>query len=211
MRQNNDPLNFQKHWGSRLMGGNYFGQAAVYLIEIIFGLYILALLLRYLLARVRADFYNPISQMLVKVTNPTVKPLRRFIPGYFGIDWPTIVLLFFFQGLEIILVSLVKFGGIPAPAGLFVLTFAYLLKLLIYTHLFIVIIQVIISWVNPGAYNPITVILYQLSEPILKPARRLIPPAGGFDWSALVVLIIMQLMIILLVSPLMDLGSRLSV
>lgn len=193
------------------MGGNYFAQAGIYLIEIIVGLYILALLLRYLLARVRADFYNPVSQMLVKVTNPTVKPLRRFIPGYLGIDWPTIILLFIFQGLEIVLISLIKFGGIPAPAGLFVLTFASLLQTVIYVHLFIIIIQVVISWVNPGAYNPITVILFQLSEPVLKPARRIIPPAGGFDWSALVVLIIMQLMLILLVSPLMDLGSQLSV
>jgi YggT family protein len=192
------------------MGGNYFAQAGTYLIEIVFGLYILALLLRYLLARVRADFYNPISQMLVKVTNPTVKPLRRIIPGYLGIDWPSIILLFFFQGLKLVLISLITYGAIAAPAGLFVLTLANLLQTVIYVHLFIIIIQVVISWVNPGAYNPITVIMHQLSEPILKPARRLIPPAGGFDWSALVVLIAMQLMIILLVSPLMDLGGRLS-
>jgi YggT family protein len=193
------------------MGGNYIAQAAVYLIEIVFGLYILAVLLRYLLARVRADFYNPLSQFIVKVTNPPLKPLRRLIPGYLGIDWPSIVLLCFVQGLEITLLALVTSGHIPAPAGLFVLIIAHLLKMVIYVHLFIIIVQVVISWVNPGAYNPITVIMYQLSEPILKPARRLIPPAGGFDWSPLVVLIIMNLMIILLVSPLMDLGQRLSI
>jgi YggT family protein len=192
------------------MGGNYFAQAAVYLIEIVFGLYILAVLLRFLLARVRADFYNPLSQFLVKITNPAIKPLRRLIPGYLGIDWPSIILLMFFQSLEILLISLATIGTIPAPPGLFVLTVANLLQTVIYVHLFIIIIQVVISWVNPGAYNPLTVIMYQLSEPILKPARRLIPPAGGFDWSPLVVLIIMNLMLILLVSPLMDLGRRLS-
>ncbi len=192
------------------MGGNYFVQAAVFLIEIIFGLYILAVLLRYLLARVRADFYNPLSQFIVKVTNPPIKPLRRLIPGYLGIDWPSIILLFIVQGLEIILISLVASGRIPAPMGLFVLTFAHLLKTVIYVFLFIIIVQVVISWINPGAYNPLTVIMYQLSEPILKPARRLIPPAGGFDWSPLIVLIIMNLLIILMVSPLMDLGRRLS-
>ena len=87
------------------MGGNYFAQAALYLIEIVFGLYILAVLLRYLLARVRADFYNPLSQFLVKITNPPIKPLRRFIPGYLGVDWPSIILLLFLQGLEIIMMA----------------------------------------------------------------------------------------------------------
>ncbi len=192
------------------MGGNYFAQAALYLIEIVFGLYILAVLLRYLLARVRADFYNPLSQFLVKITNPPIKPLRRFIPGYLGIDWPSIILLLFLQGLELIFIALVSSGQIPAPPGLFVLTIANLLKTVIYVHMFIIIIQIVISWVNPGAYNPITVIMYQLSEPVLKPARRLIPPAGGFDFSPMIAIIVMQLMIILLVSPLMDLGARLS-
>jgi YggT family protein len=192
------------------MGGNYFAQAALYLIEIVFGLYILAVLLRYLLARVRADFYNPLSQFLVKITNPPIKPLRRLIPGYLGIDWPSIILLFFLQGLEIIMIALVSNGHIPAPPGLFVLIIANLLKTVVYVHMFIIIIQIVISWVNPGAYNPITVIMYQLSEPVLKPARRLIPPAGGFDFSPMIAIIVLQLMIILLVSPLMDLGMRLS-
>ena len=192
------------------MGGTYLTQAAIFLIQIIFGLYILAVLLRYLLARVRADFYNPLSQFIVKVTNPAIKPLRKLIPGYFGIDWPSIVLLFIVQAIEIVLIGLIASGRIPAPLGLFVLTIAYLIKEVIYVFLFIIIIQVVISWVNPGAYNPITVLLYQLSEPILKPVKRLIPPAGGFDWSPLVVLIGLQLLIILLVSPLMDLGARLS-
>ena len=192
------------------MGASYFIQAAVFLIEVIFGLYIIAVLLRYLLASVRADFYNPLSQFIVKVTNPAIKPLRRFIPGYLGVDWPSIVLLIFVQGMEIILVALVASGRIPAPMGLLVLTFAHLLKLVIYVYIFIIIVQVIISWVNPGAYNPATVLMYQLSEPVLRPARRLIPPSGGFDWSPLVVMIALNLMMILMVMPLMDLGTRLS-
>lgn len=192
------------------MGSNYFAQAALYLIEIVFGLYILAVLLRYLLARVRADFYNPLSQFLVKITNPVIKPLRRFIPGYLGIDWPSIIFLLLLQGLEIIMIALVSSSHIPAPLGLCVLIIANLLKTVIYVHMFIIIIQIVISWVNPGAYNPITVIMYQLSEPVLKPARRLIPAAGGFDFSPMIAIIVMQLMIILLVSPLMDLGARLS-
>ena len=127
-----------------------------------------------------------------------------------GVDWPSIILLVLVQGMEIVLITLVTYGQPPALAGLPVLILAHLLKTLIYLYLFIIIVQVVISWVNPGAYNPLTVIMYQLSEPILRPARKLIPPAGGFDWSPLLVLIIMNLMIILMVSPLMDIGKRLA-
>ena len=193
------------------MGGSYLTQAGVFLIQVIFGLYILAVLLRFLLATVRADFHNPLSQFIVKITNPPLIPLRRVIPSYMRIDWATIVLLFTVQLLEIVLTTLVVAGGIPAPMGLLVLTIAELLKTLIYVYIFVIIIQVAISWINPQAYNPLTVIMYQLTEPVMRPARRMIPPAGGFDWSPLVVLIGLNLLIILLVSPLLDLGRRLSI
>ena len=136
------------------MGGGYFTQAAVFLIEIIFGLYILAVLLRFLLARVRADFYNPLSQFIVKVTNPAIKPLRRIIPGYMGIDWPSIVLLFAVQVVEIILVALVTSGRIPALEGLFVLTIAHLIKEVIYVYIFIILIQYLILpiRIRPGSH-----------------------------------------------------------
>lgn len=192
------------------MGGGYFGQAGAFLVEVIFGLYIIALLLRFLLARVRADFYNPLSQFIVKLTDPPLKPLRRVIPGVLGIDWSLITLLIVAQALEIGLIAWLFAGRIPAPMGLTALTFAHLLKTLIYVYIFIIIVQVIISWVNPGAYNPLTVIMHQLSEPVLTPFRRLIPPAGGFDWSPLVAMIILNLALILLVSPLMDLGRQLA-
>ena len=193
------------------MGGSYLIQAVVFLIEVLFGLYVLAVMLRFLLASVRADFHNPLSQFIVKVTNPPLKILRRFIPSYMAIDWAAIVLLIIVQGLEIVLTALVVAGGIPAPLGLLVLTIAELLKTLIYLYIFIIIIQVAISWINPGAYNPLTVIMYQLTEPVMKPARRMIPPSGGFDWSPLIVLIALNLMIILLVGPLVDIGRRLSI
>ncbi len=193
------------------MGGSYFTQAAVFLIEVIFGLYILAVMLRFLLATARADFHNPLSQFIVKVTNPPLKPLRRIIPSYMSIDWATIVLLFALQLIEIVLTVLVVAGAIPAPMGLVVLSIAELLKTLIYVYIFVIIIQVAISWINPHAYNPLTIIMYQLTEPVMRPARRMIPPAGGFDWSPLVVLIALNLLIILLVSPLADLGRQLSI
>ena len=192
------------------MGGGYFGQAGVFLVEAVFGLYIIALLLRFLLARVRADFYNPCSQFIVRLTDPPLKPLRRVIPGVLGIDWALITLLLVVQALEIGLIAWLFAGRIPAPPGLAALALAQLLKTLIYIYIFIIILQVIISWLNPGAYNPVTVIMHQLSEPVLTPVRRLIPPAGGFDWAPLALIIILNLALILLVSPLLDLGRQLA-
>ena len=188
----------------------YFAQAAIFLIDLIFGLYLLAVLLRFLLQRVGADFYNPISQMLYTITNPLLQPLRRLVPGYGGIDWAAILLLFLVQGAELCLIAFLGAGHVPAFPGLIVLILAQLLSLTIYVHIFLIIIQVIISWINPGAYNPITGLMSQLTEPLLQPARRVIPPSGGFDWSALVVLVCLQLALILVVSPLQDLGYQLS-
>ena len=139
-----------------------------------------------------------------------MKPLRRTIPGYFGIDWASIISLFLVQAIEIILVALIITGGIPAFSGLTILTIAYLLRTILYIYLFIIIVQVIISWVNPNVYNPITTIMYQISEPILKPIRQFIPSSGGLDFSPLVTLIIINLLMILIISPLMDLGQKLS-
>ncbi len=193
------------------MGGSYLGQAGVFLIEVLFGLYILALMLRFLLAMVRADFHNQLSQFIVKVTNPPLVPLRRFIPAFMGIDWANIILIFALQSIAIMLTMMIVAGGIAAPAGLLVITLAEILKTLIYLYLFIILIQVVISWVNPGTYNPMTVMMHQLTEPLMRSVRRIIPPAGGFDWSALIVIILLQLGLILIVTPIADIGRRLSI
>ena len=192
------------------MGSGYFSQAIIFLVKLFFDIYILTLILRYLLTIVRVDSLNPLSTLIMKVTNPLLKPLRRTIPGYFGIDWASIISLFLVQAIEIILVALIITGGIPAFSGLTMLTIAYLLRTILYIYLFIIIIQVIISWINPNTYNPITTIMYQISEPILKPIRQFIPSSGGLDFSPLVALIIINLLMILIISPLMDLGQKLS-
>jgi len=191
-------------------GGPYFSEAGIFLIHTLFGIYILFVALRFILQWVHADFYNPVSQFLVTVTNPPLRQLRRFIPGYAGIDFPSIVLMIILQAMELVLTVLIATGRIPAPLGLFVLSIAELLKLGIYIFFFAILIQIIISWVNPGAYNPITVILYKLTEPLLKPARRLIPPMGGLDLLPMLVLIGLQLVIILFIKPLTHLGYSLS-
>ena len=163
--------------------GGYFSEAIRFLITVIFDIYILAVVLRFLLQVVRADFYNPISQLLVTITNPPLRPLRRFIPGYRGIDLASVVLMLLLKAIEIFLISLLVYGRIPGVIGLFILSFAQLLNLIIYIFIIAIFIQVILSWVSPGAYNPATVLLYRLTEPLLRPARRLLPPISGLDLS----------------------------
>lgn len=192
------------------MTGSPLSDAGIFLVNTVFGLYILLVALRFLLQCVRADFYNPISQFLITFTNPPLRILRRFIPGFAGIDWPSLLLMLALQSLELVITGLLGPGQIPALPGLLVLSIAALLKLFIYIFFFAIFIRLIISWVNPGAYNPMTVILHRLTDPLLLPARRLIPPISGLDLSPMVVIIALQLMIILFIKPLTYLGYSLS-
>ena len=189
--------------------GNYAGNAGVFLIQTLFGVYLVAVMLRFLLQMTRADFYNPVSQFLVKVTNPPLRPLRRVIPGLIGIDMAAVVLLLVIQAVELVLVGMVQGFSLGIP-GLLVLTVAELLNVLLNIYFFTILIQVILSWVNPGGYNPAIALLYSLNEPILSRARRIIPPISGFDLSPIVVFIGIQLIKILLVSPIADIGKRLA-
>jgi YggT family protein len=111
--------------------------------------------------------------------------------------------------VELVLVGLVQGFSLGIP-GLLVLTVAELLNLLLNIYFFTILIQVILSWVNPGGYNPAIALLYSLNEPILSRARRMIPPISGFDLSPIVVFIGIQLIKILLVSPIADIGKRLA-
>lgn len=188
----------------------YLANAGEYLISLLFLLYILAVMLRFLLQLVRADFYNPVSQFLITVTNPVLRYLRRWIPGYKGIDWPSILLLIVLQGIELCLLALLKTGGIPAVSGLLVLIITHLLKMMIWIYLIVIIFQALTSWINPGAYNPVTVLMYQLTDPLLRRLRRLVPPAGGLDWSPFVALIALNLLLMILIAPLQDFGNILA-
>lgn len=186
------------------MGSNYVTNPLEFLVNVAFGLYILVVMLRFLLQWVRADFYNPISQFLVKATNPPLLPLRRIIPGVAGIDMASVVLMLALQMLNLFLVALLRDAAIGL-LGLLVLSVAELLALLINVFLFSILIVVILSWVNPGAYNPATSLLVSLTEPLMRPARRMIPPISGIDLSPLVVLVVLQILKMLLIPPLLGL------
>ena len=187
------------------MGNPYATDAATLLIETLFGLYIVIVLLRFLLQWVRADFYNPVSQFIVKVTQPPLAPMRRIIPGFAGLDLAALVLMLILQFIELWLIFAVR-GIAPDFAGIAILSVAELVQLCIYVFLFSIIVQVVLSWISPDTYNPVTALLYRLNEPLLRPARRLLPPFSGIDLSPLVVIIALQLGSILLVRPIRDLA-----
>jgi len=190
--------------------GGYGTNAIQFLIQTLFDLYLVAIMIRVLLHLTRADFYNPVSQFLVKITNPPLIPLRRIIPGFMGIDFAAIVLMLAIKIVEIFLVVLIK-GASVNFIGVVVLAIAGLLHLLVNVYFFTILIQVVISWINPGSYNPAISLLYSINEPLLGRARRIIPPISGFDLSPIVVIILLQLVSMLLIQPITDLGQGLAV
>ena len=190
------------------MGNNYAGNAAIYLISTLFSLYLALVMLRFLLQLVRADFHNPLSQFVVKATNPPVRLLRRFIPGLAGIDLASVVLLLGLQMLMLWLIHLAS-GRAIHISGLAVLSIAEVISLTLSIYLIAIIAQVILSWIGPQGHNPIIGVLYSLTEPVMRPARRLLPPMSGIDLSPILVILALQLLKILLVAPLTDLGRSL--
>lgn len=170
------------------MGSNYFTDPLQFILGTLFSLYIMIVMLRFLFQLVRADFYNPISQFIVKVTNPLLKPLRRIIPGWGGIDVASIVLLIALQMISVVI--LLSIVGQPMnPWLLFVLSLRELVALIFNIYIYGIIILALLSWISPGTYNPVASLLYSLTEPLLGPARRLLPPISGLDLSPLLVIL----------------------
>ena len=202
------PLNWLSNWESVTMNEAYMSHAAVFLINAVAGIFLVLVLVRLILQLVRADFHNPVSQFVVKATNPVLKPLRRVIPGWGGVDLASIVLLLAVQMLALFLIF-IAMGTKVAFASLFVLSIAELLKLVFNFFMVTILFQVILSWIGPGTYHPVTALLYSVNDILLRPAQRLVPPFSGIDLSPLVVLIVIQLLKILAVAPLMDLGRSL--
>ncbi|MCU7860916.1 MAG: YggT family protein [Candidatus Thiodiazotropha sp. (ex Lucinoma kastoroae)] len=183
------------------MDSNYLTNPLVFLVQTLFGLYILAVLLRFLLQLGGADFYNPISQFLVKVTNPPLKILRRIIPGIGGIDLSSIILAWLLKAIEILLILVIS-GSAVNLLGPIVWALPELVELMINIYLFAILIQVILSWVSPGSYNPASALLYSITGPVMRPAQKLLPPTGGIDLSPMLVMIGLVLLKMLLLPPL---------
>lgn len=172
--------------------------ALIFLIDTAFGLFTLALLLRFYLQCVRASYRNPVSEFLSAITDFAVRPARRVIPGLWGLDLSTLVLAWLSQLVEILIVLQIK--GYPTQsvtatgmAGLALLSMVLMFKLGLYIVMVAVIIQAVLSWINP--YSSVAPLLNSMTRPFLRVFQKLIPPIGNVDLSPLFVIIICQLLL----------------
>lgn len=171
--------------------------ALIYLISTLTDLYVTAILLRVLLQWVRADFYNPLSQFLVKVTNPVLVPARRLIPSIGKLDTASVVVMLLLELLQLIVIGLLSKTDFGFQ---FLLLFAVrkLLVALLLTYFILIIAMVIISWFASHSRHPLIPLIYQLTAPVLRPIQRLVPALGGIDLSPLFALIILRALLLLL-------------
>lgn len=183
---------------------NALNNAGVFLISTLFDLYLMVLVIRLLLAFARADFYNPVTQLIVKITQPIVNPVRRFLPNTGKVELATVFWIILLEAIKFIFIGLLLFG-MPNIVGVVLLTIADICKSILNTLFYAIIISAILSWIQQS-HSPVGRLLTQLTAPIMRPAQRLIPPISGFDLSPIPVLILLQVIMIVIVSPLFSIG-----
>lgn len=181
---------------------NALGNVGSLLVSTLGTLYMLAILLRFLLQVSRADFYNPITQMIVRVTDPGVLVLRRFIPGFRGIDFATLVFAFLAESL--LICALIMLAGIALPGIGLIVTWAFagILNFILNIYFWALLVSIVASFIAPFSDHPALVLLRQLTEPVMAPFRRLLPSMGGLDLSPIFVFLCIQIIRIVVVLPL---------
>lgn len=168
-----------------------------FFIQTLGGLFVVAVLLRFLMQWMRVSFHNPFAQFIVRITDFAVKPLRRIIPGFGGLDWSSLILAWLVQVLIVALMLWVRgypfsLAGMPALGGVLAQAAFLLVQTLLYMLMGLILLRAILSWVNP--YSPLSPVIYPLTEPLLAPFRKRLPQ-GQFDFSPLVVLILGQFLL----------------
>lgn len=159
-------------------------EAINYLLKFVFDAMLMILVMRVWLQMVRADFYNPISQFIVKVTNPLVVPARKIIPGWGGIDLATLLIAYLVATLKFVIIPLINGGPLDIPTSMYI-GMLFFIKQIGVLLFMIMLVMALMSWVVQG-YNPTMAIFQQLTEPFLKPIRKVIPAIGGLDLSIIV-------------------------
>jgi YggT family protein len=174
-------------------------QAIYFLVKTLAQLYLLLLLLRFWLPWLRADFRNPIAQGILRFTSPLIVPLRRFVPSIGRLDTATVLVAFVLQFITVLALLAIARRTVETP----VVALVAIIELVILSlnlFFFATLIRIILSWVAPGNYNPITSLLTTLSEPVLRPFRRIVPSFGGLDISPIFAILLLQAAVILLQS-----------
>lgn len=169
-----------------------FSNAGVYLIQTFFGIYFILIMVRFLMQVARVDFYNPLCQGIVKITDPAIKPLRRILPTVRGVDFATLTVAFVVQLIAVALVMLIV-GGYPFLPEYIAWVFLGMFSIIFDIYFFALLIMVISSWIAPYSNHPALTLINQLTEPLCKPARKLLPPMGGIDFSIILVFVFISL------------------
>ena len=173
------------------------GSALAQVFNTIAGLYLLFVVARFLLQLAKADFYNPISQAVFRATDPVVRVLRSFIPGYKGVDFSSLILAFIVQFIAISVTILLYGGAIPSVGFIITWSFIGVLNFIILFYYYALIASIVMSFVMMFSGNmnphPILLLVWQITEPIMAPFRRVIPPMGGLDFSPIFIFLIIGL------------------
>jgi YggT family protein len=180
---------------------NAIGSIGTLLVSTLGTLFMMAVLLRFLLQISRADFYNPITQMVVRFTDPGVQLFRRFIPGFKGVDFATLVFALLVESLLICI--LIFLAGFDLPGLGLVLTWAVagIINFILDIYFWALLVSIVSSFIAPFSEHPALVLVRQLTEPIMAPFRRLLPSMGGLDLSPIFVFLAIQILKIVLVAP----------
>lgn len=169
-----------------------------YITSALLWLLFFAFLLRVILQFVRADFRNPISQAVLRVTNPLVLPLRRVIPPVGKVDLASVLALLLVELAAVCIELWINSIGLPPAAQLLTVLLLDLARKVIQFYFVALIIYAVLSWVAPGTYSPASSLLDRICEPLVNPVRRLIPPIGGLDLSVVFVMIVLGALLRLL-------------
>ncbi|MBB5211940.1 YggT family protein [Microbulbifer hydrolyticus] len=170
---------------------NTFSNIGVFILATIGILFLFAVLLRFLMQVGRADFYNPLSQGIVKVTNPFLRPLRKIVPGLFGIDMASLVLALLVGWVMIIGAGFLAGAGLLNPLSALLWSLLGVLMTLIAILFVGMLISIVVSWVAPQSTHPALMLLRQVLEPVYAPVRKIIPPLGVIDISPIFVFILL--------------------
>jgi YggT family protein len=173
-------------------------QAVIFIVETLFGLYLLVLLLRLLMQFTRADFRNPVARAIVQLTDPVILPLRRVLPPAGKIDSASIAAIVLISVLKLLLVQLLLGVGVPRIDYLARALLIDVVQLVLRTYLYAIIVYALLSFVAQGNLSPAQSLLNSICEPVLRPVRQRIPPIAGLDFSALWVCIAIQALLLLL-------------
>ena len=175
------------------------GEPIVFILQFVLRALAVLFLARFVLQAARADFYNPISQGIVRYTDPVLAPLRRVIPPYKNLDFAAfaatwlvnIAIISLTGGASGMALELVAAHG--AATGAVIGGVYSTLDLFLSFYWIVIFLTIIASFLAAGSYNPVIALLQEVCEPLLAPARRLLPSLGGLDLSPLLVFLALAL------------------